>query len=376
MIIKRSMSREIFILIFFSAVVIALLFVFFTKRDLRQVQFQNLTKLDHSLTQSIGNSIKQVTGSSKPANDSSIVKSGSIVVPNNSSLGATYSIKTSGNRKHITGFKQPFGIKFDDQSNLYVADFVDQTIIKFDDKLQFQGFLTRNGWTEEYTRTDFFDKPHGVEFGDDNSIFVVDYGHGEIKKFDPSGNFLFSITQKISGPANITLAKDGTLYIGDYKSNTLVRYSQSGKFISSLNDGFDRLHIAKFDDKDNMYVVDTWNHRIVKYNDQGDLIGVIGAKESGGITNGWEKNAVKTVLSSSNGGFNAPVALEFDSKGNFYVSEVGDGGKMRIQAFSPEGKFLLSLGSFNAPYDIKIIDNYLFVAEPYRGRLLILDLPL
>lgn len=263
----------------------------------------------------------------------------------------------------LTGLGQPFGINFDRENNFYIADFQSNSIIKINPDFSHVSFLTSEGWSESILSSPFFSKPHSIDFDQKGNIFIADYGNGEIKKFDQNGTYLFSIKDSLGGPATATTGPDEKLYIADYKNSKLFRYHSDTKQMELLEDNLDRLHTAKFDQKGNMYVVDTWNHRILKYDKELKIIGAIGEKKDG-----------KFIKSTRDGGFFAPVAIAFDEKGNLYISEAGDGSKMRIQMFTSEGEFIKTIGQFNAPYDIKIKYNYLFIAEPYLGQVKILDL--
>lgn len=274
----------------------------------------------------------------------------------------------------LTGLGQPFGINFDRENNFYFADFQSNSIIKINPDFSHVSFLTSEGWSESILFSPFFSKPHSIDFDQKGNIFIADYGNGEIKKFDQDGFYLFSIKDKLIGPATATVGPGDELYIADYKGNKLFKYNSEVKQLESFEDDFDRLHTAKFDQDGNMYVVDTWNHRVVKYDRKLDFIGAIGEKEDGKVTSEFESTNLKFVKSNQEGGFFAPVAIAFDEKGNLYISEAGEGSKMRIQMFSREGEFIKIIGQFNAPYDIKIKYNYLFIAEPYLGQVKILDL--
>lgn len=274
----------------------------------------------------------------------------------------------------LTGLGQPFGINFDRENNFYIADFQSNSIIKINPDFSHVSFLTSEGWSESILSSPFFSKPHSIDFDQKGNIFIADYGNGEIKKFDQNGTYLFSINDSLVGPVTATTGPDEKLYIADYKNSKLFRYHSETKQMELLEDDLDRLHTAKFDQKGNMYIVDTWNHRVVKYDRKLDFIGAIGKKEDGKVTSEFESTNLKFVKSNQEGGFFAPVAIAFDEKGNLYISEAGDGSKMRIQVFSNDGEFIRILGQFNAPYDIKIKYNYLFIAEPYLGQVKILDL--
>jgi sugar lactone lactonase YvrE len=103
----------------------------------------------------------------------------------------------------------------------------------------------------------------------------------------------------------------------------------------------------------------------------------------------WGKNpevAIKLIRTigdvdteDENLAFNSPSDIAMDSAGNIYIL---DSGNQRIQKFSPEGKYLATIGrkgqgpaEFVSPSSLDIDSKgYLYVLDPNQGRLQILTL--
>lgn len=280
-----------------------------------------------------------------------------------------FTIKEVNNIIFIDGFKQPFSINFDKDKSIYVTERY-ATVTKFDQNLKFIGSLTADGWVKKHQESSLFTLPHSIDFDDEGNIYVSDYYDNCIKKFSKNGSYLKSFTEGIVGPATAYFGLDGYLYIADFDANAIIIYEKDGNYIDSIKNGFNKLHCIRFDSKNKMYVVDTWNHRILKYDVNGEFEGMLCAKKGNVSTEGWEKEA-DAIVSELEGGFNAPVSIDFDDNDNLYISEFGNN---RIQCFSSNGTFLFSIYGFNAPYDLKILEGKLYVADTKNNRIQIISL--
>ncbi len=103
-------------------------------------------------------------------------------------------------------------------------------------------------------------------------------------------------------------------------------------------------------------VADTHYHRVVLFRSDGSLEGMLGGY-------GLEP-----------GQFIFPVATACDAEGNLYVCEYG--GNDRIQKFSPEGRFLVSMGGagtgrgqFQRPSGMVICGERLYVVDAFNNRI-------
>lgn len=103
-------------------------------------------------------------------------------------------------------------------------------------------------------------------------------------------------------------------------------------------------------------VADTHYHRVVFFRGDGSLDGMLGG------------------YGQEPGQFIFPVATACDPEGNLYVCEYG--GNDRIQKFSPEGRFLVSMGGagtspgqFQRPSGIVISNDRLYVVDAFNNRI-------
>jgi DNA-binding beta-propeller fold protein YncE len=278
--------------------------------------------------------------------------------------------KEENNIKIIEGFYHPFSINFDIEGNVYVTE-LNSTVSKFDKNFSFIASLSEEGWSQKYYGTNILGRlPHSIDFDDEGNFYIADYYENCIKKFSNNGSYITSFTEGIKGPATAYFGPDGILYIADYDADAIVKYDKNGKYHGDIKNSFNKPHSAIFDSDENMYVVDTWNHRIVKYDANGKIVGILGEKKDGFLTDGWEKDVI-IGKSKFEGGFNAPVALDFDNSSNLYVSEYGNN---RVQCFSYNGTFLFSISGFNNPYDLKIHNDKLYICDTKNNVIKIYDL--
>ncbi len=103
-------------------------------------------------------------------------------------------------------------------------------------------------------------------------------------------------------------------------------------------------------------VADTHYHRVVLFRGDGSLDGMLGG------------------YGQEPGQFIFPVATACDSEGNLYVCEYG--GNDRVQKFSPEGRFLVSMGGagtgpgqFQRPSGMVISGDRLYVVDAFNNRI-------
>lgn len=111
-----------------------------------------------------------------------------------------------------TGFSAPSGLAFDRIGNLYVANYMTNSI----DRINSDG-----------TRTTFCSGatirgPIGLISDDSNNIFVANYNGGTVVKISPAGVSTV-IASGFKRPYYLTLDKEGNLYVSQQEDNSIVR---------------------------------------------------------------------------------------------------------------------------------------------------------
>ena len=324
-------------------------------------------------------------------------------------------------------FVRPFGLSFDKNGNAFVTDFDGHRVIKFSPDWAFGGWLGRtgkqnqqvDGWSKaeglalESNKAGGFSRPHSIAFDGNGNFLVTELSNGRLQKFSEDGKSLgFFGTGKtggplLKGPATAYYCDDGYLYVTDYSGHCFHRYTHDGCFVDWMADTtggfsktsappkdrqpgqFNKPHVARTDNQGNILVVDTFNHWVVRFRSDGSFAGWVGAREGGGLTDGWEMEG-RGVNSREPGGFTNPSSLRFDPEGNMIIAESLNN---RVQKFGQDGRFLGWFGGretggitnrweqegysrkgnkpgvFNHPFDAVVQDDVLYVVDTENGRL-------
>jgi tripartite motif-containing protein 71 len=285
----------------------------------------------------------------------------------NSAIG--FLLKWGQNGAGAGEFKGPGGMAIDASGNVYVADYGNYRVQKFDSS----GTLL--GWWGQGTSTTGWHAPGSPETG------VAGTGDGEF-----------------NGPGGIAVDASGIVYVSDDGNNRIQKFNSSGTLlgwwgqgtstngwhlpgsgetgVTGTGDGqFDFPWGVAVDDSGNVYVSDVSNHRIQKFTGGGVFLGWLGCGSSttgwhaspsgetgvsgsgaggllgwlgrGNSTTGWHNpgSGEYGVTGGGDGQFDQPIDVSVDSSGNVYVS---DEGNHRIQKFTGAGGLLGWLGRGNS----------------------------
>lgn len=105
--------------------------------------------------------------------------------------------------------------------------------------------------------------PTGIETDKDGNIFVYEYFNTSIKKFDSNGKFLKSFCQKGNGPGECIRISyvqviDSSLYVFAQISKRVLKFDLDGNFIEFINLGTD--YPIEVKDVDNQtLIIQNWN---------------------------------------------------------------------------------------------------------------------
>lgn len=279
-------------------------------------------------------------------------------------------------------FNVPYHVAIDASNNLYVADYSNNRIQKFDSSGNFSAKWGANGGDGTAgSNNGEFSGPVGVAVDGSNNIYVFDVGNLRIQKLTSAGVYVTKWGGwgtgdgqfYNSGGESIGVDAVGNVYLADQYHNRVEKFDTNGNFLakfgsqSTANGEFYEPWGISIDPSGNIYIADTANHRIQKFSSNMAYSGK------------WGKNGGDGTSGTGNGEFNKPTSLVFDSSGNIYIA---DGSNHRIQKFnsgmsyitkwgrnSGDGSSGTGNGEFNKPSGIAIDSvGYIYVSESGNNR--------
>ena len=264
----------------------------------------------------------------KKENDENNIERPRIHLANfNTDLGYYFKVKQGTTGSNTGQFKSWLAgnIALDSSGNVYVADYENSRIQKFDSNLVFtSAFGTAS-------------TPTGVAIDHFNNIWTVHRYDHSVKKWNPDGvlqnTFTGGTTEEnaMLYPERLAFDTDGNFYVTTWFNERILKFKADGTFLTSW--GGTGTDITQFehpfgiaiDRWNNVYVTDRDNHRILKFNSDGTYI------------DHWGSHG------SEEGQFSYPEGIAVDHNGVVYVADTYNS---RIQWFNAAGDFLGSGGSY------------------------------
>ncbi|MBI4535289.1 MAG: NHL repeat-containing protein [Ignavibacteriae bacterium] len=166
---------------------------------------------------------------------------------------------------------------------VYLLDSKKNTVRRFSKDRVLLTEIGGSGWGDNR-----FDQPMGIWARNGIDVFVADYGNHRIQRFDRNLSFVSSLytrdrtntDERFGYPTDVTLSRLGDLYICDGENSRIVKLSGFSKVERSFG-GFDagrgRLHNPtriEMGPQDHVYVVD--GNRVVVFDSFGNFIRQIG----------------------------------------------------------------------------------------------------
>ena len=223
----------------------------------------------------------------------------------------------------------PTGVCLDNNNYLYVSDFGNDRILKFDSAGEFL-----NKWGSTGSGNGQFNDPTLLQFIN-NNIYVTDGSNNRIQIFDVNGNYLlqFGTSGTSAGqfdfPSGIAADSDNNLYVTDFYNDRIQVFNVSGTFIREWGSNgtsagqFTFPSAISINSNDIVYVADTYNDRIQVF----DL--------SGTFIREWGTSG------TSAGQFDKPFDIIVDSKDRIIVPDYYND---RVQIFDSDGTFMAEFG--------------------------------
>lgn len=159
--------------------------------------------------------------------------------------------------------RQPRAAAVDLDGNVYVADFDNHRIQKFNQELD---FVTM--WGEQGSAPGQFKQPCDVAIGPDGNVYVADTWNQRIQVFNADGEYQREWGGAFFGPRGIAVSKDGKVYLADTGNHRVRRFSLEGQEEltwggnGSLPGQFKEPYGIAVDLAGNVYVCDNLNARL------------------------------------------------------------------------------------------------------------------
>ena len=112
------------------------------------------------------------------------------------------------------GFSAPAGLAFDKQGNLYIANFLSNTIDR----------ISADGVRSQFSSGINIKGPIGLTVDDAGNVYVANYLGGFITRVNPAG-ISSVIATGFKKPYYLTLDRDGSLFVSQQEDNSVVRIS-------------------------------------------------------------------------------------------------------------------------------------------------------
>lgn len=313
----------------------------------------------------------------------------------------------------------PDGMAFDKSGNLWIADTGFNRLLEFSSPFTNVEKATLVLGQDDFVSTSpalsaiGLDQPYGITFDNNGNMWVADTNNNRIVEYrTPFTNGetvslvigypsfdkgVYPTTAgSLAAPYGLAFDKSGNLWAVDYYNNRILEYVTPFKNqmnaslvigqsdLTSNSDGTtaNRLNLPSaiaFDEKGNLWATDSLNNRVLEFSypfstDQSATL-VIG-----------QENFTTNFLGVTEDSMNTPYGIIFDKSGNLWVT---DGNNARVLEYTPPfnngmNAFLVlgqtnfaemymgtSANMLSEPYDVKVDNNgNLWVADTDNNRVL------
>ncbi|MFL6583624.1 MAG: NHL repeat-containing protein [Chthoniobacterales bacterium] len=201
----------------------------------------------------------------------------------------------------------PFGLAFDRNGNLFVADKDTNAVFKY---------------TVSGSKTLFASGLHiptALAFDAGGNLFVADFGGNAVVKISPDG-VQSTFASSLSNPSGLAFDAAGNLYESDYGSGTIQKFTVSGDK-SLFAAGLGKPEAIVFDRAGNLFVPDF----------------------NGGFVYKFLSNGAKTTFAT---GLKGPWGLALDSSGNLFVAASAGGAVLKLET---NGSSAIAEGGLGTP---------------------------
>lgn len=122
-------------------------------------------------------------------------------------------------------FSQAIALSLDSDDHMFILDVGANTLVEMTRSAEVKFSVGGYGWTDGS-----FDRPHDVAISSGLDVYVADYGNHRIQRFDRNLNFVASLAGKsetggrisFGYPVSVAVSRSGTLFISDKENNRIA----------------------------------------------------------------------------------------------------------------------------------------------------------
>ena len=203
----------------------------------------------------------------------------------------------------LSNLSLPVGLAFDSASNVYVGDFLGNTISKY----SFSGSLLATISTN-------LTNPLGIAIDAAGNLYAANPG-GSVSKFAPSGSFLSAISTSV--PQDVAFDSSGNIYISNGSpTNTVSKYDSAGVFLATISGNMDNPYGLALDSSNNLYVANL-NTNVSVFNSSGTFVSALSPTSVNARANDVLVDTAGNIYVTN---YFANAISKFDAAGNYQFS--------------------------------------------------------
>lgn len=267
----------------------------------------------------------------------------------------------------------PTGLTVDQDGNLYIVDALNHRVQKYDSagQLLLQWGSQGSGDGEfNFALEEMPDTPLGdVAVDIEGNIYVVDYGNHRVQKFDQNGQFLTkwgtqgSAEGQLDGPGFVAVNSHGEVLVSELGNARVQKFDANGAFLTELQgleiEGETAIPAGvAIDSRDNMYVVIQGPNHVLEYSSSDNFI-----------------KKLDIAQDSTIDPIHQPAGIALDEQNELFITDFHGG---TVRQFNSKGQLLARFPSSDAedaqlvnPWDVALDGTgTVYVTDPVQGVVL------
>ncbi|MFN7986068.1 MAG: DUF2298 domain-containing protein [Thermoanaerobaculia bacterium] len=221
--------------------------------------------------------------------------------------------------------REPRGISFAPDGRIWVADFGNDRVVRFE-----RGLRSPTVFGSKGSGPLQFQQPAAIAVGADGRVYVADTWNSRIQVLSPGGAFLSELTGELYGPRGVAVDGKGRVFVSDTGQHRVVRFGADGKLEKEWGrSGPDRARLHDpmgifVDAGGSIWVCDNGNGRLCRFDADGRLLAATPVA-------GWRTEALSEPSVVVDEGGNAWISVPLDGE----VRMITPAGETRLRLRPP-----------------------------------------